>query len=318
MPQTDRPAVDRGDELYRYFYLGHSPTNDERGCTGIMSIGTKSADGSGSAWGLRIVVTVAITALIWLICLGPAVSAKTPNALAKFDFATSAASRDAYRMLDVPLNRAPTFAANFERARWLPTMMPPDRVEVNTATALLQLFRNNVSVFTTRVIVGGRGRQTPEFEARIESILFNPSWYVPPSIATSEILPKLRKSPGFLRRHNMVIRNGSVVQLPGPNNALGQLKFEMPNTYDVYLHDTPLKHLFNLNDRRQSHGCVRVQYPRHLAALLLQEPIEAIDNAIALGYTHREFLPNPIPIFIFYGPISTVSGSARREEVPVC
>jgi murein L,D-transpeptidase YcbB/YkuD len=116
----------------------------------------------------------------------------------------------------------------------------------------------------------------------------------------------------------MVIRNGSVVQLPGPDNALGQLKFEMPNPHDVYLHDTPLKHLFNLNDRRQSHGCVRVQYPRHLAALLLQQPIEAIDNAIALGYTHRQFLANPVPIFIFYGPISTVSGSARLEDVPVC
>ena len=286
-----------------------------------MSIGMTSAEGNRAAWGLRIVATVAITALTWLsICLAPAASASTPNVVAPLNFPASAASGHAYRILEsiVALNRGPALATNIERVRWLPTMMPPDRIEVNTATALLQLFRNNVPVFTTRVIVGGRGRQTPEFEASIESVIFNPSWYVPPSIATSEIFPKIQTNPGYLRRHNMIIRKGSVVQLPGPNNALGQLKFEMPNPYDVYLHDTPLKHLFNLSDRRQSHGCVRVQNPRQLAALLLREPIEAIDNAIAVGYTHREVLPNAVPIFIFDGPISAASGSARREDVPVC
>ncbi len=197
-------------------------------------------------------------------------------------------------------------------------MVPPDRIEVNTATALLQLFRNNVLIFTTRVIVGGRGRHTPEFQASVESVLFNPAWYVPHSIATAEILPKLRTNPGYLRRHNMVIRNGSIVQLPGGNNALGQLKFEMPNAYGVYLHDTPLKRLFNLDDRRQSHGCVRVQNPRQLAALLLREPIEAINSDIALGHTHRKFLADPMPIFIFYGPISGASSAAWQEDVPVC
>lgn len=204
---------------------------------------------------------------------------------------------------------------NFQQVRWL-TTVPPDRIEVNTATALLQLFRNNTPVFTTRVVVGGKGRRTPEFQASIDSVLFNPAWYVPHSIATAEILPKLRTDPGYLKRHNMIIRNGSVVQLPGPNNSLGQLKFDMPNPYDVYLHDTPLKNLFNLNDRRQSHGCVRVQNPRSLAALLLREPMDEIDSAIALGYTHRKFLPSPMPIFIFYGPNSARSGAARREGSP--
>ena len=273
------------------------------------------AEGSRGRW-FRIAATVAVT---WLsICVTSDVNAKMLDDLAPLVFPVSASSRHAYRTLDVASNRAPAFAANLQRARWLPTIMPPDRVEVNTAAAMLQLFRNNVPVFTTRVIVGSRGRETPEFEASIESVLFNPSWYVPPSIAASEIVPKLRTNPGYLRRHNMIMRDGSVVQLPGPGNALGQLKFEMPNAYDVYLHDTPLKHLFNQNDRRQSHGCVRVQNPRQLAALLLQEPIEAIDNAIALGYTHREFLANPMPVFIFYGPISPASASARRDDVPGC
>lgn len=257
--------------------------------------------------GLRIVATMATAALVWFSTwIGLPASAKAIGNAAPLEatFMTGAfpGSPDRLGVNIAPFVR-PAFATSVERVGW-PTTMPPDRIEVNTATALLKLFRNNVLVFITRVVVGGKGRHTPEFQASIESILFNPAWYVPRSIARAEILPKLRTRPGYLGRHRMVIRNGSVVQLPGSNNALGQLKFEMPNPYGVYLHDTPLKHLFNLDDRRQSHGCVRVQNPRQLAALLLREPIEAINNAIALGYTHREFLPNPMPIFIFYDSIS--------------
>jgi murein L,D-transpeptidase YcbB/YkuD len=84
----------------------------------------------------------------------------------------------------------------------------------------------------------------------------------------------------------MVCRDGSIVQLPGPGNALGQLKLDMPNRYNVYLHDTPMKELFSRDNRRQSHGCVRVQNPRELAALLLQHPLDWVNQAIAAGYTH--------------------------------
>jgi murein L,D-transpeptidase YcbB/YkuD len=281
----------------------------------------RSAAQSNAPRTLRIVTTLALAALAWLPAYwGPAASAKMPGTAAPlettFTIAIGAGSPD--RLVNnSAVFATPAIAMNIERASW-PTAMPADRIEVNTATALLQLFRNNAPIFITRVVVGGRGRPTPEFQASIESVLFNPSWYVPHSIAVAEILPKLKTDPGYLRRHNMVIRNGSVVQLPGPDNALGQVKFEMPNPYDVYLHDTPLKHLFNLDDRRQSHGCVRVQNPRQLAALLLREPIEAINSAVAPGYTRREFLPNPVPIFIFYGPIAPAAGTARQEDVPVC
>ena len=99
----------------------------------------------------------------------------------------------------------------------------------------------------------------------------------------------------------MVIRhNGAIQQLPGNGTALGQVKFELPNRFDVYLHDTPLKKLFARDNRRQSHGCVRVENPRELAALLLQQPVEVINKGIALGYTNRRMLPAPVPVFLVY------------------
>jgi len=192
-------------------------------------------------------------------------------------------------------------AVNLERLRWLRRDLPADRVWVNTANAQLVLYRDDQPVFTTRVVVGEVDKQTPEFQTTIDSLLFNPPWNVPYSIATEEILPKLAQDPGYLDHHHMVRRtNGAIQQLPGAGTALGQLKFEMQDRFDVYLHDTPLKGLFARDNRRQSHGCVRVQNPRVLAALLLGQPVSVINQGIALGYTNRRMLPEPIPVFMVY------------------
>ena len=192
-------------------------------------------------------------------------------------------------------------AVNLERLRWLPRNLPRDRIWVNLPDAQLVFYRDEQPVFTTRVVVGQFDWQTPELQASIESLLFNPPWNVPPSIASLEILPKVARDPGYLSKHNMVIRpNGAIQQLPGAGTALGQLKFELPNRFDVYLHDTPLKKLFARDNRRQSHGCVRVENPRELAALLLQQPVEVINKGIALGYTNRRMLPAPVPVFLVY------------------
>ena len=192
-------------------------------------------------------------------------------------------------------------AVNLERQRWLPRNLPADRVWVNTADAQLVLYRDDRPVFTTRVVVGEVDKQTPEFQTTIDSLLFNPPWNVPPSIATQEIRPKLAQDPEYLSRHHMVVRgNGAIQQLPGAGTALGQLKFEMQDRFDVYLHDTPLKNLFSRDNRRQSHGCVRVQNPRELGALLLQQPVAAINQGIALGYTNRRMLPASIAVFMVY------------------
>jgi L,D-transpeptidase YcbB len=190
---------------------------------------------------------------------------------------------------------------NLERWRWLPRNLPAERVWVNIPNAQLVLYRDNRPIFTTRVVVGQTDWQTPELRASIESLLFNPPWNVPPSIAAQEIMPKVARDPDYLSKHHMVVRaNGAIQQLPGQGTALGQLKFELPNRFDVYLHDTPLKNLFARDNRRQSHGCVRVENPRELAALLLQQPVEVINKGIGLGYTNRRALPGPVPVFLVY------------------
>ena len=192
-------------------------------------------------------------------------------------------------------------AVNLERLRWLPRHIPADRVEVNAAIARLRLFHDDRPVFTARVVVGETDKQTPEFQSTISDILFNPPWNIPRSIAQKEILPRLAADPGYLSQHHMRWRTGgSIQQEAGPYSALGRLKFEMTDRYDVYLHDTPIKSLFQSGDRMMSHGCVRVENPRVLAQLLLEQSPEAIDKGISRGDTNRRRLPSPLPIFILY------------------
>jgi murein L,D-transpeptidase YcbB/YkuD len=200
-------------------------------------------------------------------------------------------------------NRLHTIEVNLERQRWLPRRPPLERVWVNAADARLTLYRADRPVFSTRVIVGqdAEPNQSPEFRATIDGVLFNPPWNIPESIVTQELLPKISRDPTYLSRHNIVARpDGGLQQLPGPGSGLGLIKFEMENRFDVYLHDTPSKNLFNRDNRRISHGCIRVQNPRELAALLLRLPVEAIDHAIAMGGTVRSDLPAPVPVFVVY------------------
>ncbi len=197
--------------------------------------------------------------------------------------------------------RVRQLVVNLERLRWLPRQIPRDRIVVNAAIARLQLFRDDRPVFTTRVVVGETDKQTPEFRSTINDVLLNPPWNIPRSIAQKEILPKLAGDPGYLASHHMRFRsNGAIQQEAGPYSALGRLKFEMTDRYDVYLHDTPTKSLFQSTARMMSHGCVRVENPRTLAVMLLEQPLEAIDKGIAAGHTARRALPVPMPIFIVY------------------
>src|SRR4029077_10689099 len=107
--------------------------------------------------------------------------------------------------------------------------------------------------------------------------------------------------PDYLEKHHMTVRdNGSIQQEAGPYSALGRLKFEMPNKFDVYLHDTPLRSYFALANRRLSHGCVRVQNPRQLGSLLMGIAEDDITKAINTTQTNRRMLPQPIPVFIVY------------------
>jgi L,D-transpeptidase YcbB len=200
-------------------------------------------------------------------------------------------------------NRLRTIEVNLERQRWLPRRLPAERVWVNAADARLVMYRGNRPIFSTLVIVGrdNKPNQTPEFRVAIDGVLFHPPWDIPESITREEILPKLSRDPDYLRRHNIVMRpGGGLQQQPGSGTALGYIMFEMENRFDVYLHDTPLKNLFSRDNRRISHGCIRVENPRELAALLLQLPVEAINHAIATGTTVRSNLPVPVSAFMVY------------------
>ena len=200
-------------------------------------------------------------------------------------------------------NRPQTIAVNLERQRWLPRPLPQDRAWVNVADQELVLYRYDRPVFSTRVVVGEdiRRNQTPEFHALIDASFFNPPWVIPKDIVTAEILPKISRDPNYLAKNTMILlAGGEAEQLPGPTAGLGLLMFDMPNRFDVYLHDTPDRKIFKRDNRRLSHGCIRVQDPRDFAALLLRQPIDSVDEAIARGGTTRHDLPTPMPVFVVY------------------
>ncbi|PYD68091.1 L,D-transpeptidase scaffold domain-containing protein [Komagataeibacter swingsii] len=192
---------------------------------------------------------------------------------------------------------------NLERQRWLPRAMPADRIVVNVADERLVAYRDDQPVLATRVIVGqdAQRNQSPEFQAVIEAGLFNPPWVVPKDIVTREMLPRISRDPNYLARNRMImLPNGEIEQMAGSEAGLGLLMFDMPNRFDVYLHDTPDRSLFNRVNRRISHGCIRVQNPRELAALLLKEPLRTVDQDIATGKTTRHTLPKGVPVFVIY------------------
>jgi murein L,D-transpeptidase YcbB/YkuD len=218
---------------------------------------------------------------------------RAPRPVARRRPAAGAADAERLRSLKV----------NMERERWLPRRLPPDRVWVNIPNQRLVFYRAGQPEFTTRVVVGevNERNQSPEFDALIEASFFNPPWVIPRDIVEAEILPRIAREPDYLARNNMVMRaNGEVEQMPGPTAGLGYILFDMPNRFDVYLHDTPDRFVFSRGNRQMSRGCIRVENPRELAALLMQQPREAIDEKIAEGSTVRTRLPRPVPVFVTY------------------
>ena len=163
-------------------------------------------------------------------------------------------------------DRARQIALNLERRRWLARDLAPERIEVNTAAAIMVYWKDGKPVHSNRVVVGSPNNQTPSLEKQFASVVANPPWYVPASIARNEILPR---GPGYLASQNMYISNGTVIQRAGPTAALGYVKFELRDSYAIFLHDTPSKAAFNLAMRQRSHGCVRVQGAVEFARLLL-------------------------------------------------
>jgi murein L,D-transpeptidase YcbB/YkuD len=206
--------------------------------------------------------------------------------------------------MNVPLaKRLQQVALGMERIRWLPPVERGRWITVNLADQHVFALEDGRTVFRTRVVIGTRTNKTPMFIDTLTNIVLNPAWNVPPSIAVKEIWPEVRRDPSYLTRHHMVRVDGGIQQLPGPWNALGQIAFMFPNRFNVYMHDTPAKALFDAPDRTHSHGCIRVQRPHELAALLLErEGVSRaqIDSVIATGVRTVVWLRTPVPVRITY------------------
>lgn len=243
--------------------------------------------------------------------------------------------RTTFRALTTPFSaRVEQIQLSLERIRWLPTPLTSPPIIVNIPQFRLFAFRTvddaAQDILQMNVIVGDAfsARRTPVFAAEMRYVVLQPYWDVPRSILVKELLPEIRRKPGWLESHDYEIVRGAgdnaralpptaenidllasgtlrLRQKPGALNALGHVKFMFPNKHNVYLHDTPARDLFNRSRRAFSHGCIRVSDPMALLAHVMRgEPtwtIERRDQALALDTPTRVPLSRTIPVFILYG-----------------
>lgn len=210
------------------------------------------------------------------------------------------------------IGSADLIVANIERWRWMPRDLGTSHVIVNIPQYSLQVMDRGKPVWATRIVVGKPGDMaTPLLSETIKYLTVNPTWNVPPSIIRNEYLPAFQRDSGALERVGLKIgrnHDGSVrvYQPPGPKNALGRIRFNFPNPFLVYQHDTPNKNLFAHDKRALSHGCMRVQYPEKYAEALLaiSQPKEGMTAARIrdlYGDDERTInLKRPIPVHITY------------------
>ena len=234
--------------------------------------------------------------------------------------------------MNVPVElRVQQIIVNMERYRWLKRLKDERLVAVNIAGFEAAAGRAGKFDIAMPVIVGKTYHKTPVFNDTIKYVDFNPYWNVPPSISRDEILPKLKKDPGYLKKQNMRIFQGwkegaaeldamsidwsrvskkgmnqyHIRQDPGPNNALGTVKLVFPNKLNVYLHDTPNHSLFTQGERALSHGSIRMGRPAEMAAWVLGGEtkgwnVERVNKIIATRTRQVVTLDEPLPVYILY------------------
>jgi len=231
--------------------------------------------------------------------------------------------------LNVPIeHRIAQIEVNLDRWRWLPNDLGDSHLTVNTAGFEMDVVLDGYSSLNMNVVVGKPEHRTPIFSDQMEHLVFNPSWHVPVSITRNELLPKERANPGYLDNKNFVavslsdkssipvshlpdyeleassfISRYRLKQLPGKTNALGSVKFMLPNQYSIYLHDTNAKSLFEETSRAYSHGCVRVEEPHELAkTLLVHDGHDAsnIDSILESGKSKTINLHSALPVHVTY------------------
>ena len=242
-----------------------------------------------------------------------------------------------FKQLTTPFSvRIQQIELTLERWRWLPPPQSP-MIVVNIPQFKLFAFRsakdNEATLLRLEVIVGQtfEHTQTPVFLAEMKYVVFRPYWDVPLNITKRELLPHIRRDPSYLTQHHFELVRGQgdtspvvpatvdninqlasgtirLRQLPGDDNALGNIKFMLPNQYNVYLHSTPAQQLFSESRRAFSHGCVRVSNPLALAEYVLNNTSETWDldriSAAMNGEANQRInLTRPIPVMIVYGTV---------------
>jgi murein L,D-transpeptidase YcbB/YkuD len=237
------------------------------------------------------------------------------------------------KVINVPLEtRIRQIALNMDRLRWLSSDMGQNYIFVNIADFSLEVMEDEQPVMSMRIIAGKDEQRSCVLSAKMTYLELNPFWRVPDSIATKEILPQIKKYPGYLAQKTIkvfkdwsdnakeidpMLVNWSRVrasnlgykfrQEPGPLNPLGRIKFIFPNECEIYLHDTPTRHLFGRTRRDFSHGCIRVEKPVELATYLLRNKETWIQKKILAeikkGKRQVVMLPEPVNVHIFYGTV---------------
>jgi L,D-transpeptidase YcbB len=232
--------------------------------------------------------------------------------------------------LNVPLRqRIRQIELNLERMRWIPGSIEQNSIVVNIANFGLDVLEKGKSVLSMKVVVGKPFQRTPVFTAKMTSLVINPSWNVPASIAQKEILKKIKNNPQYLTEQNFKVLGvrgpqnkeidpGTIdwsginadkmayrfCQKPGPLNPLGRIKFMLPNQFDVYLHDTTSKRLFSESVRTFSHGCIRIEKPMELGEYVLREAPgwtrEKLLAEINKGTEQTIMIPHPLDVHFLY------------------
>lgn len=233
-------------------------------------------------------------------------------------------------------DRADQVRVNLERARWVLQDLGADFVLVNLPAFKAYLIRGGKRVWESRTMIGKEARRSPTFRATLRSIVLNPDWTVPHTILAEDVIAGMRRGRDVLTDHGLVVLDADnrpvdpasidwhaasadrfpyvVRQPPGPDNVLGRIKFELPNAYAIYMHDTPSKQLFDLPTRAMSSGCIRLERPFELAALLLRGQdgwtAATLQTAVNTGVTRRAELDHPLPVLVVYWTVSVASGAS--------
>ena len=220
------------------------------------------------------------------------------------------ADRTLIAALNVPVeSRIQQMLINLERMRWTPLFPETRLILVNIPEYKLHVFENKKEVLNMGIVVGKSATQTVIFSNMLKNIVFSPYWNIPPSIVRAEILPAMRRNKRYLAQKDMEQYGFSdglplVRQKPGNTNSLGRVKFLFPNSYNIYLHDTPAKSLFAEEKRAFSHGCIRLAQPKKLAEYLLPDSSgwtpAKMEKAMSAKKESWVTLKKAVPVFITY------------------